>query len=137
MWFLNLLNSINMRDPVTATVYLTLLALAIGAPFFVILVVAKGYTRRHSTKFFLLAPLAEEFILRIIIFGYLLTIFQPLEAILISAAIYAIYSDIVYGPPFVSEALVTGILFGFAFLEIGLIPVAIAHFFYRLVFVVW
>lgn len=136
MWFLNLQNSINMRDPVTAIVYLALLALAIGVPFFVVLSVV-GYTRRHSTTFFLLAPLAEEFVLRIFVFGYLLAIFQPFEAILISSAIYAIYSDVVYGPPFVSEALVTGILFGFAFLEIGLIPVVIAHLLYRAVFIVW
>ncbi|HIK00276.1 TPA: CPBP family intramembrane metalloprotease, partial [archaeon] len=83
------------------------------------------------------SPLVEEIVLRLMLLTYLLTIFEPLTAIIISTTIYMIYADLVYGPPFIAEALVTGILFGFAFLEVGIIPVLIAHFLYRPIRIIW
>ncbi len=133
---MDILAFLNFREPILVPIYLALLALAFSTPLYAILR-TKGYIRKHSPMFFFLAPIAEELVLRLIVLQYLLLSFEPLTAILISTLIYVIYADFVYGPPFMADALVNGVLFGFVFLQFGIVPVVIASFLTRPIRAIW
>jgi membrane protease YdiL (CAAX protease family) len=127
------------RDPVTIILVLAFLAIAIATPFSIILSIG-GYSRHTRELFpalFLIAPVFEELVFRWYLLAMPLAGFEPITAIAISTALYTVYMNIAYGTPAMAEGIVTGIIFGFAFLQFGIVPVILAHIIYRAVLYVW
>jgi len=120
-----------------AALYLGVFAIGIAMPLRAVLF-ATGVTRRFRFfSFLLITPFAEELVFRAGLVTVMLLYFEPVVAIILSTAIYMIYTALIYGPPCAADGLVIGLLFGAAFLELGIFIVIAAHIVYRLVIMVW
>ncbi len=128
---------LNTRNPIVIILVLALLCISIATPFSIIL---RSYSRHIKTRFpvlYLFAPIAEELVFRTYLLGIALSAIEPLTAVVISTVAYTIYMQIFYGTSAMAEGIVTGIIFGLAFLQFGIIPVIAAHIIYRAVLYVW
>ena len=120
-----------------AALYLGVFAVGVAMPLRAVLF-ATGATRRFKAlSFLLVTPFAEELIFRVALITIASLFFHPIVAIILSTAVYMIYMALIYGPPCAADGLVLGLLFGAAFIELGIFIIIAAHIVYRFVIMVW
>lgn len=115
------------------SLFLALFGLGLSIPLRVTMVSFARFRLLKPVFFFVINPVLEEIILRLVVLTYLLWYFDPVTAILITTVLYMIYGFAFYGTGFIPDALVLGLIFSFAFLEFGFIVVLLAHILYRLI----
>ncbi len=116
---------------------LGLVTVGLIVPFHSIMLVT-GPNRRLPILFsVLINPVAEEFIFRLLLLGYLSTMFEFTLAVILMSVVYSLYMGIVYGTPSMADGLVLGILLSFAMVEFGFPIVVAAHLIYRVTYLVW
>lgn len=115
------------------SIVLALFGLGFSIPLRSTLVFSATIRPMKPVYYFVIGPVAEEIILRLVILTYLLMYFEPMTAILITTVIYMLYGFVLYGTYSIGDTFIIGLLFSFAFLEFGLIVVLLAHLIYRVV----
>ena len=128
---------LNTRDPIAIIFILALFALGIALPFRNILRWVGFYRPPLPRMVHVFAAIPETIVFRWLLLTYLIMSFEPLTAIIIAAVIYATFMNFVYGTEGIAEGLVTGIIFGLAFLQFGIAIVIFAHIVYRAIVAAW
>lgn len=119
------------------SIFLGLFAIGVALPLRAILFHTGGTRVPHAKIYILIAPVVEELAFRVAALTVLAMLFGPLVGIVLMTAGYMIYTGLFYGPPYAADGLVLGLLFGFAVFELGIVPVILAHMFYRFVLTAW
>ncbi len=78
--------------------------------------------------------LVEEVMFRLLILGFLASMFEYTLAVVIMSVMYSIYCRILYGVPAMADGLVIGAFLSFALPEFGFPVIVGAHIVYRLIF---
>jgi len=114
-------------------IVLGLLTAGIVIPFHCIMSAA-GPSRKAPLLFFIfINPLIEEIAFRLVLLGFLTSMFSFTPAVIIMSVIYSLFMALLYGTPSMADGLILGIFLSFAMLEFGFPVVVIAHIIYRLI----
>ncbi|MFH1424052.1 MAG: CPBP family glutamic-type intramembrane protease [archaeon] len=111
--------------------YLGLFTLAVTIPFR-LMFIHTGYTRclkfRHWA---LLTPIVEELVFRFLLLSLGIMFFGFVGGFVFMLIAYTTYTAFLYGPPYMGDAVVIGLVFGLAVFELGIVTVILAHMVYK------